>query len=87
MNGFISERALDPYFNFFYQSLVSGQGYFSSHAKELYFGLVSENKFDKITIKWPSGINQSFNNISTNQTIYVVENGKLYEKTLILKNR
>ena len=86
-DGFGSEVAIHTTNDVFYQSLVSGQGYFSSHAKELYFGLGSEKKIDKITIKWPSGINQSFNNISTNQTIYVVENEKLYENTLILNNR
>ena len=69
------------------QSLVSGQGYFSSHAKELYFGLGTEDKIDKIEIKWPSGVNQFFNNISTKQTIYVIENGKLYQNTLVLSNQ
>ena len=68
-------------------SLVSGQGYFSSHAKELYFGLGSERKIDKLEIKWPSGINQHFNNISTNQTVYIIENGKLYQNTLVLNKQ
>ena len=68
-------------------SLVSGQGYFSSHAKELYFGLGSESKIDKLEIKWPSGINQHFNNISTNQTVYIIENGKLYQNTLVLNKQ
>jgi hypothetical protein len=71
----------------FSSSLVSGQGYFSSHAKELYFGLGSQSKIDKLEIKWPSGINQRFNNISTNQTVYIVENGKLYQNTLVLNKQ
>ena len=86
-DGFGSQVVIHTANDVFSQSLVSGQGYFSSHAKELYFGLGSENKIDKIEIKWPSGINQSFNNIPSNQTIYVLENGELYQNTLVLKNR
>ena len=86
-DGFGSQVVIHTANDVFSQSLVSGQGYFSSHAKELYFGLGSENKIDKIEIKWPSGADQSFNNISSNQTIYVVENGKLYQNTLVLNNR
>ena len=86
-DGFGSQVIVHTTNDVFSQSLVSGQGYFSSHAKELYFGLGSESKIDKIEIKWPSGVNQSFNNISTNQTIYIVENGKLYQNTLVLNNQ
>ena len=68
-------------------SLVSGQGYFSSHAKELYFGLGTEKHIEKIEVRWPSGVNQSFENISTKQTIYIVENGNLYENTFVLNNQ
>ena len=68
-------------------SLVSGQGYFSSHAKELYFGLGTEKHIEKIEVRWPSGVNQSFENISTKQTIYIVENGNLYEDTFVLNNQ
>ena len=54
-------------------SLVSGQGYFSSHAKELYFGLGREKHIEKIEVRWPSGVNQSFENISTKLIISKVE--------------
>ena len=40
------------------QSLVSGQGYFSNHAKELYFGLGNSDIVDIVEIKWPSGLKQ-----------------------------
>ncbi|MFL2983712.1 MAG: CRTAC1 family protein [Candidatus Neomarinimicrobiota bacterium] len=59
------------------QSLVSGQGYFSNNAKELYFGLGEENIIDIIEVKWPSRLKQTFKNISSNQTIYILE-GKNY---------
>ena len=60
------------------QSLVSGQGYFSNHAKELYFGLGNSNIIESIEIKWPSGLKQTFNDISPNQTIYILEGDSNY---------
>ena len=66
------------------QSLISGQGYFSSNAKELYFGLKEANKVDRIDVSWPSGIKQTFQDIPTKQTIYILEGEKMYENTLTI---
>ena len=66
------------------QSLISGQGYFSSNAKELYFGLKDANKVDRIDVSWPSGIKQTFRDIPTKQTIYILEGEKMYENTLTI---
>ena len=60
------------------QSLVSGQGYFSNHAKEIYFGLGRIGKIDTIEIKWPSGIIQEFTDVICNQTLYIIEGNKTY---------
>ena len=60
------------------QSLVSGQGYFSNHAKEIYFGLGRIGKIDTIEIKWPSGIIQEFRDVICNQTLYIIEGNKTY---------
>ena len=67
------------------QSLSSGQGYFSNNAQELYFGLGEKNIVEHIEIIWPSGIIDSFESISSNQTIYVVENEQLYQNTLTIR--
>ena len=66
------------------QSLISGQGYFSSNAKELYFGLKDASKVDRIDVSWPSGIKQTFQDIPTKQTIYILEGEKMYENTLTI---
>jgi hypothetical protein len=63
------------------QALVSGQGYFSAHAKEIYFGLGSIESIDKIEVTWPSGMDQTFENIPANQTVYIVEGKTLYQNT------
>ena len=60
------------------QSLVSGQGYFSNHAKEIYFGLGRIGKIDTIEIKWPSGISQEFTDVICNQTLYIIEGNRTY---------
>tara|TARA_B100000131_G_scaffold19584_2_gene19296 strand:- start:3489 stop:5330 length:1842 start_codon:yes stop_codon:yes gene_type:complete len=60
------------------QSLVSGQGYFSNHAKEIYFGLGRIGKVDTIEIKWPSGIIQEFTDVICNQTLYITEGNRTY---------
>ena len=39
---------------------------------------------DRVDVSWPSGIKQSFQNISTKQTIYILEGEKMYENTLTL---
>lgn len=66
------------------QTLVSGTGYFSANAKELYFGIGTNDWVDEIEVKWPSGETQTFKKIKPNQTIYMVERGKLHENTLVL---
>ena len=66
------------------QALISGQGYFSTNAKEIYFGLGSIDTIEKIDVSWPSGIDQTFENIPANQTVYIVEGETLHQNTLYL---
>ena len=66
------------------QPLISGNGYFSTNAKELYFGLGKGRWIDELQVTWPTGKIQSFRKIKPNQTVYIVEGGDLYENTLVL---
>ena len=66
------------------QALISGQGYFSANAKEIYFGLGLIDTIEKIDVSWPSGIDQTFENIPANQTVYIVEGETLHQNTLYL---
>jgi hypothetical protein len=52
---------------------VSGEGYFSSNAQEVHFGLGSAEKIDSLTITWPNGKKQTLNDIKPNQTITLTE--------------
>jgi hypothetical protein len=69
------------------QALSSGQGYFSSNARELYFGLKGAETIDQIDVEWLSGTKQSFKDIPARQTIYILEGKSLHQNTLILNNK
>ena len=61
------------------QPLISGTSYFSTNAKELYFGIGMSTKADRLEIKWPSGIIQTFNNIENNQTVLIIEGKESFQ--------
>jgi hypothetical protein len=52
---------------------VSGEGYFSSNAQEVHFGLGDAETIDSLTITWPSGKTKEIIDIKPNQTLTVVE--------------
>ena len=63
------------------QLLSAGEGYFASHAKELYFGIGQSNIIENVKIKWPNGLIQEFKDISPNQTIHFTEGKESYSHT------
>ena len=52
---------------------VSGEGYFSSNAQEVHFGLGSATKIDSLIITWPTGETQTFTELDVDQTLYCIE--------------
>ena len=52
---------------------VSGEGYFSSNAQEVHFGLGDATNIDSLTITWPSGETITLSDIKPNQTLTLVE--------------
>ena len=72
--------------NVLVSELVSGAGYFSTNAKELYFGLGQATKIDCIEVKWPSGIVQTYENIDPNQLILFVESTDDYQLLALSKS-
>ena len=55
------------------RELISGAGYFFVNAKELYFGLDEADCIDLIEVRWTSGINQTFRNVNSKQTVLFKE--------------
>ena len=56
-----------------YAEMSGGCGFGSSNSLPLEFGLRSYKKADRVTIRWPSGVIQSFRDIPADRTITVVE--------------
>ena len=52
---------------------VSGDGYFSTNAQEVHFGLGDAKTIDSILITWPSGRTQVLDNVKVNQTLELAE--------------
>ncbi len=52
---------------------VSGEGYFSSNAQEVHFGLGDSTIIDALTIVWPTGETQTLNDVEVDQTVNLVE--------------
>jgi hypothetical protein len=52
---------------------VSGEGYFSSNAQEVHFGLGDAKTIDSLTITWPTGKSQTLKDVQVDQTLELVE--------------
>ncbi len=53
----------------------SGDGYISQSDLRIHFGLGKASKADKVTIRWPSGLVETLQNLPANQYYTVVEGG------------
>jgi enediyne biosynthesis protein E4 len=52
---------------------VGGSGYLSQNDGRLHFGLGDATRVDKLTIRWPSGREQEFKNVSVDRVLTVEE--------------
>ena len=55
--------------------LAAGRGFASSSDLVLHFGIGSASKIQKMTVLWPSGIVQTFENLDINRLYTIVEKG------------
>ncbi len=55
------------------QQLTAGDGYMASNSRQLIFGLGEVELLDEITVRWPSGAEQTFQNVPTNTELLAVE--------------
>ena len=56
-----------------YNHMTTSVGYASSSDGPVHFGLGPENRADLVEIRWPSGITQTFQNISADQVLKATE--------------
>ncbi len=53
--------------------LQAGSGFLSQHTKELFFGVGNGEGRVRATVRWPSGLTQTFENLPANHRIELVE--------------
>jgi hypothetical protein len=55
------------------KQLTAGDGYQASNERELIFGLGDASRVDKLIVRWPSGAEQTWQGLETDQEILIVE--------------
>jgi tetratricopeptide (TPR) repeat protein len=60
------------------QSLTAGDGYMASNQRQLVFGLGERQQVDSLTIRWPSGQTDQFDNLPVGYEILFIEGGSRY---------
>jgi Flp pilus assembly protein TadD/peroxiredoxin len=53
--------------------LQAGSGFLSQHTKELFFGVAEVQDAVRATVRWPSGLNQTFENLPVDHRIEIQE--------------
>jgi tetratricopeptide (TPR) repeat protein len=57
------------------RQLTAGSGYQASNEKMLLFGVSDCEKIDRLIVRWPSGIRQTFDDIKPNRELTIIELG------------
>jgi hypothetical protein len=60
-----------------YRYTLCGEGYLSQNSNTEFFGLGDTNTVDYVKVNWPSGTEDIFYNVTSNQTITIVEGQEL----------
>jgi Flp pilus assembly protein TadD/peroxiredoxin len=70
------------------QYLQAGSGFLAQHAKEVFFGMGKADGTVRATVRWPSGLSQTFENIPVNQRIEIQEgSAQIVAKPFALPNQ
>ncbi len=66
--------------------LSAGSGFASQNSARLYFGLNDKTQIDALTVRWPSGRVERFENIKAKQLVRIVEGNRIEVVHLPVKN-
>jgi len=55
------------------RQVSAGSGYAGQGSKRLYFGLAAQDKVERLSVRWPSGKQESWQNLNVNRLISLVE--------------
>lgn len=55
------------------RQVVGGNGYFAANERKIIFGLGRADRVERLRIRWPSGLEQTFQDLAADQELAVVE--------------
>ena len=55
------------------RQLTAGDGYQASNERQLIFGLGDATEIDELTVRWPAGPTQSWNHLTADQLLLIIE--------------
>jgi tetratricopeptide (TPR) repeat protein len=58
------------------RQMTAGDGYQASNERRLIFGTGNSETIQKLIVRWPSGLVQTFDETATNQEVWLVEGGR-----------
>ncbi len=61
--------------------LQAGSGFLSQHAKEIFFGLGDASQVTRVVVRWPSGLEQTFQNLPAGHRIAIEEGSASFKAT------
>jgi tetratricopeptide (TPR) repeat protein/peroxiredoxin len=61
--------------------LQAGSGFLSQHAKEVFFGLGDARKVTRAVVRWPSGLEQTFQDLPAGHRIAIEEGSATFKAT------
>lgn len=61
---------------------TAGSGYASQHTARLYFGLGEADQVDELTVRWPGGATERFENLPARRLVRIVEGSGIEISTL-----
>jgi hypothetical protein len=59
------------------KQLTAGDGFLSGNERVLTFGLGDATRIETLHVRWPSGTEQTWKELTLDQEIVIVENGKV----------
>jgi hypothetical protein len=61
---------------------IAGAGYAAQYTSRLYFGLNEQTQVDVLTVRWPSGLVEKFEQVKANQLLRLTEGSGLAQAAL-----
>ena len=66
--------------------LQAGSGFLSQHTKEIFFGVGKSNEAMRATVRWPSGLAQTFERLPVNHRVEIQEAKEIFSATPFVRS-